>query len=155
METRRLIAALSPAVLQQLGLGAALRQLVSRFRQLHDCQVRLQVPPLDHLSKQLETIVYRLAQECFNNIAKHSQASNVNISLTLADGILRLNVEDDGVGFQVSEALAKQNSFGLAGMRERVTLLGGNFEVASERGSGRKRKQGTRITTELPIPEQT
>ncbi len=153
LEMRRLIAALSPAVLQQLGLGAALRRLLSRFRQLHSCQVRLGLSPLDRLPKRVETIVYRLVQECLNNIAKHSKASNVNISLTSADGVLRLVVEDDGVGFLVSEALAKSNSFGLAGMRERVTLLGGNFEVTSERIRGRKKRRGTRVTAELPIPE--
>jgi len=154
LEIRRLIAALSPAVLEQLGLGAALRQLASRLRKLRPCRVRLHLSRLDHLPKRIETIVYRLAQECCNNIAKHSQASNVNISLTTADGLLRLNVEDDGIGFLVTEALAKRNSFGLAGMRERVTLLGGNFEITSGRSGGAmKGKPGTRIVAELPIPQ--
>ena len=160
VEIRRLIAALSPAVLEQLGLAAALRQLVKRFRQLYPCRVRLQVSHLDGLPKRTETIAYRLIQECCNNIAKHSQASNVNISVSSADGILRLNVEDDGVGFQVTETLARRNSFGVAGMRERVTLLGGSFEINSMRSSrskapgARKRKSGTKMTAQLPIPQQ-
>jgi len=158
LETRRLIAALSPAVLEQLGLPAALRQLVRKSRQLYPCEYHLHISRLQKLPKRLETIVYRLAQECCNNIAKHSQASKVNISVTSADGILRLHVEDDGVGFSVKEALAKQNSFGLAGMRERVTLLGGNFEIQSEpgsrlRSSGARKNSGTKVMVELPIPE--
>ena len=154
LETRRLIAALSPAVLEQLGLGAAVRQLVNRFRKVHPGRVHLHLSRLDHLPKRIETVVYRLVQECCNNVAKHSHASNVNIFLTSADGLLRLNVEDDGVGFMVNEALARRNSFGLAGMRERVTLLGGNFEIHSRgpRG-GTRRRPGTKIVAELPVPQ--
>jgi signal transduction histidine kinase len=156
LETRRLIAALSPAVLEQLGLAAAVRQLITRFRQLNPCRVRLNLSALDNLPKQTETVVYRLVQECCNNIAKHSHALNVNISLTSADGLLRLNVEDDGVGFKVAEALTKRNSFGLAGMRERVTLLGGNLEIESWTSKSAKRKRsGARIIVELPISQNT
>src|ERR1700730_1059851 len=90
LEMRRLIAALSPAVLEQLGLGAALRQLVNRFRRLHPIRVTLHLARLARLPQATEIIVYRLVQECFNNIAKHSQATTVNISVASADGILKL-----------------------------------------------------------------
>jgi signal transduction histidine kinase len=155
IEIRRLIAALSPAVLEQLGLGAALRQLVSRFRRVQPCHVRLHVPKLTELPQQTEVIVYRLVQECFNNVAKHSFAEHLHISLSSADGVLRLNVEDDGVGFSVEEAISRRDSYGLSGMRERVTLLGGRFEVESWPQSKAKRKRGTRITVELPIPSNS
>ena len=148
LEMRRLIAALSPAVLEQLGLGAALRQLVNRFQRLHPCRVRLQLSKMGTLPQQLEIIAYRLVQECFNNIGKHSSARHVNISLSSADGMLKLSVEDNGVGFNIQEALAKRESFGLSGMRERVALLGGKFHVES-RTEGSKR--GTKISIELPI----
>jgi signal transduction histidine kinase len=150
LEMRRLIAALSPAVLEQLGLGAALRQLVNRFQRLHPCRVRLQLSKMGTLPQQLEIIAYRLVQECFNNIGKHSGATNVNISLASADGMLKLTVEDNGIGFNVPEALAKRESFGISGMRERVALLGGKFQVDS-RTEGTKR--GTKISIELPIPK--
>jgi two-component system sensor histidine kinase DegS len=66
---------------------------------------------------------------------------------------LRLNVDDDGIGFNVTKALAQRNSFGLAGMRERVTLLGGSFEIDSKPAANtRKGRSGTRIVAELPIP---
>ena len=87
-------------------------------------------------------------QECFNNIGKHAQASQVNISLTSTDGILKLTVEDNGVGFKVEEAQEKRESFGISGMRERVALLGGNFQVESRTDAP---KRGTKISIELPI----
>jgi signal transduction histidine kinase len=148
LEMRRLIAALSPAVLEQLGLGAALRQLVNRFQRLHPCRVKLQLSKMGVLPQQIEIIAYRLVQECFNNIGKHASATHVNISLASADGILKLAVEDNGIGFNVEEALAKRESFGMSGMRERVALLGGEFRVES-RTEGAKR--GTKISIELPI----
>lgn len=155
LEIRRLIAALSPAVLQQLGLAAALRQLVNRFRSLSPVRVKAHLGKLGRMPQQTEMIVYRLVQECFNNIAKHSAATHVNLSLVSADGVLRFEIEDDGVGFDIGEALAKRDSFGLAGMRERVALLGGKFAVescpAAKRG---KRKPGTSISIELPIPKE-
>jgi signal transduction histidine kinase len=179
VEIRRLIAALSPAVLEQLGLAPALRQLANRFRQNHTSRVKLQIGRLGPLPKQLEVIVYRLVQECLNNIAKHSFCSTVNISLQAADGILRLYVEDDGVGFRVEEAVNKQGSFGLAGIRERVALLGGNCSIESRmmetREPGTKPKatkpkrlssgqsgngrhglgaSGTQIRVELSIPDE-
>lgn len=151
LEMRRLISALSPAVLEQLGLCAALRQLASRFNRLHPgLKLKLQAPKKLHVPQHTEIIVYRLVQECFNNIGKHSQASAVNISLSSADGVLKLNVEDNGVGFNVEEALAKRDSFGLSGMRERVALLGGSFAIRSY-PDGNKRERGTKIQIELPV----
>jgi signal transduction histidine kinase len=172
LEMRRLIAALSPAVLEQLGLGAALRQLVNRFRRLHPSRVRLLLTRLRRLPQHTEIIVYRLVQECCNNIAKHSGASSVNISVSSADGWVRLAVEDNGVGFNVEEALARKDSFGLSGMRERVALLGGRFEVqsylknGSRRGirtgpltgkvslEGKRRSRGTKISITLPVAKE-
>ncbi len=145
VEIRRLIGDLSPAVLEQLGLAAALRQLVHRFRRLSPARVHLRLDPLPELPRNVEKAAYRLAQECFNNIAKHSSATRVNISVLSSDGTLRLTVEDDGVGFQVNEVLAKRDSYGLAGMRERVTLLGGKLDVVS------RPKEGTRISIRLPL----
>lgn len=155
VEIRRLIKALSPSVLEQFGLAAAIRQLVAQFHQVHPARVRLQVGRLAHLPKKTEIMVYRLIQECFNNIVKHSSASAVNVFLSSADGVLRLQVEDNGVGFQVEPAFGKQNSFGLAGMRERVALLGGSFHLVSHpAGPLGKGPQGTRIKIELPLPRE-
>ncbi len=172
LEMRRLIAALSPAVLEQLGLGAALKALINRFQRVQpNCEVELKIGRLEHpLPQQTETISYRLVQECFNNIGKHSQATKVNVSLESADGWLKLIVQDNGVGFCIEDAFAKRESFGLSGMRERVALLGGSFQVESQparptkklrpvgkkSASGSRRKpgvlrKGTKISIELPI----
>ena len=131
VEIRRLIAALSPAMLEQLGLAAALRQLIGRFRRLHAADVRLHLPRRLELSKMVEIVLYRLVQEIFNNIAKHSLATNVNLSVDLADGCLKMHIEDNGVGFQVQEAFSRRDCFGLSGLRERVALLGGTLVVKS------------------------
>ena len=150
IEIRRLIAALSPAVLEQLGLAAALRQLVTRFRTAHPAKVRLHLSRLGALPKQTEVITYRLVQECLNNIAKHSGCQTVTLSVSSADKRLMLEVEDDGIGFNPEEALNKPGSFGLAGIRERVALMGGSCEVTS-RPKTANTSSGTRVRVELPV----
>jgi len=132
LEIRRLIAALSPAILEQMGLAAALRQLIGRFRRLHPADVQLHLPRVLDLPKKVEIIVYRLVQEIVNNIAKYSLASGVNLWMESADGYLKLHVEDDGVGFDVDAAFSRRDCFGLSGIRERVALLGGTLVVRSK-----------------------
>lgn len=157
LEARRLISALSPAVLEQLGLAPALRQLLKRLRQAHPCHVRVRFANLEVLPKKVATVVYRLVQECCNNIAKHSQASAVNISVYCTDGRLRLRVEDNGVGFRSEAIRPGKDGLGLAGMQERVTLLGGHFEVrsttspAADVPGNRRTRTGTKILAELPL----
>jgi len=136
VEIRRLLADLSPAALEQLGLGVALRQLVNRFRRLHSIPVALHLSGLGRLPSRIETVLYRLLEECLNNIARHSSARSVMVSLRRDDRRLQLRVQDDGVGFDLEEALHKQDSFGLAGMRERVALLGGTCQFSSRPGRG-------------------
>ena len=156
VEIRRLIAALSPAVLEQLGLAAALRQLVNRFRRLHPIRVKLHLGRLARLPQGPEIILYRLVQECFNNIAKHSGATAVNVSVGSADEVVRLKVEDNGVGFDIDAAFARRDSFGLSGMRERVALLGGSFDIQSHpvrelSAAGRKKARGTKVAISFPL----
>jgi signal transduction histidine kinase len=147
VEIRRLIADLSPSVLDTAGLGAAVRQLVTRFRRASGLTVRMKMSRLPRLPGRIEVLVYRLLQECTSNIARHSTASAVNIFLNAADGRLRLAIHDDGAGFRVEEASGKPGAFGLAGMRERVALAGGSFGIQSQPG------KGTRVEVELPAPQ--
>ncbi len=144
VEIRRLLADLSPAVLEQLGLAAALRQLAHRFRSTHPIEVELRLSRLGALSSRVSNVVYRLVQECLNNVARHSSARRVMISLKRDDTGLKLRVSDDGVGFDIEKALTRQGSYGLAGIRERVALLGGLYEVRSRPGGG------TAISVDLP-----
>jgi signal transduction histidine kinase len=144
-ELRRIIAALSPAVLERIGFRPALRQLASNFRKLHPARLRVRITgPVQHLPGSVQQIVYRATQECLNNIAKHSQAETVNFSLVAADSYIKLTVSDNGSGFPGSAAL-KAGSFGLAGMRERALLAGGNLTVRSQPGCG------TVIVLKLPL----
>jgi signal transduction histidine kinase len=144
-ELRRLVAALSPAVLERLGLKSALRQLAARFRKTHPAGLRLRVlTPSEPLPMQTQEVIYRVAQECLQNIAKHSQATHVNISLGTADKIIRLSLADNGAGFCAETARNQPMSFGLAGMRERAALLGGTLAVRSAPGVG------ARIILQLP-----
>ena len=146
-EMRRLIAALSPNVLEDLGLPASIRQFVSNFRRTFTGDVNLQMSGLDHLPKSTQIMVYRLVQECFSNIIKHSHANQVGLRVGRRNGRIHLKVEDDGVGFDLSKPPRKRESFGLSGMRERVALLGGDIDIESALG------KGTRV--EIAIPAAT
>ena len=136
VEIRRILAALSPAVLEQFGLPAAVRQLTTRLRGLSSARVTLRIALRERLERNVEAVVYRLVQECYHNIARHSRASRVKVSLRSTDSSLGLRIEDNGVGFDPDAAMAQRNSFGLAGMRERITLMGGSFEIRSKPGAG-------------------
>lgn len=145
-EVRRAIAALSPALLERLGLPAALRRLAGRTGRDHNLVVRAAVGQLPaRLPAELAEAVYRVAQEALCNVAKHARATRVNISLRAADKRIRLRVSDNGDGFCADKAWARPMVFGLAGMRERATLLGGKLAVRSALG------KGTVVLLELPL----
>jgi len=145
IELRRLIAALSPTVVERLGMASALRHLVARFRKTQPAIVRLRMKgPVEAIPRQIQDVVYRVAQECLQNVTKHSQASTVNLSLHAADKSIGLRVSDNGTGFRAGAAAGKPMSFGLAGMRERAALLGGTIAVSSVPG------KGTTVILELP-----
>ncbi len=145
-ELRRIVAALSPEVLERLGLESALRQLAGRFQKMHPARVRLRISKLAApLPRPVEQVIYRVAQECLQNIAKHSRASAVNLSLQSADQRIRLSVSDNGAGFCAARVWSKTMSFGLSGMRERAATLGGTLTVRSAPG------EGARIVLSLPV----
>jgi signal transduction histidine kinase len=136
-ELRRIVAALSPAVLDRLGLERALRQLAARFQKMHPAKLRVRIGSgAAAISPQIQEVIYRVAQESLQNIAKHSQALHVNLSLQAADKFVRLSVSDDGAGCCAEQAWKKPMSFGLAGMRERAALLGGTLALRSAPGKG-------------------
>lgn len=154
LNVRKLISVLSPAVLEQLGLAAALRQLVNRFRQAYPSRVKLHIGKIPNVHPLLEMVIYRVLQECFANIALHSKAGSVNVSLTSIRQNMRLIVEDDGEGFNVEEGLSRRNCFGLIGIRSRVRLLNGRFSVESRIPQKDGSERGTRVLIELPITDE-
>lgn len=146
VELRRIVAALSPAVLERLGLEAALRHLAARFNKLHPARVRLRIHFRgEAVCRPIEEVIYRVTQECFQNIARHSRASAVNLDLLGADKNIELSVTDNGAGFCADHVEGKVNSFGLTGMRDRAELLGGTLRVLTRPG------KGTRIRLQLPL----
>jgi signal transduction histidine kinase len=146
---RRLMSDLRPPVLDQSGLDNALRDhLLSLFGET-DIQIEL-VSLLDdeRLPADTETVFYRVAQEALLNISRHAAARRVLVRLERGPGVTLLRVEDDGVGFSADHARTqlRDGHFGLIGMRERVELGGGTWEIDSTPGAG------TRITATLPDP---
>jgi len=145
IELRRIIAALSPAVIERLGLARALRLLAGRFVRTFPAGVRVRITGrLEDLPPSLQQVIYRVAQEALQNAAKHSHATIVKLSVMRADKVIRTRISDNGLGFEAG-VTAKPMSFGLAGMRERAALLGGKLTVRSARN------QGTTVILELPL----
>ena len=130
---------LRPSVLDDLGLAAALRWYVDRFARGVQAAVRVAVDPLPPLAPEIETACFRVAQEALTNVARHARARQVWFDLkVLPDGI-ELAVRDDGIGFDVAAARERASggtSMGLLGMQERVSLVGGVFEVHSAPDGG-------------------
>jgi signal transduction histidine kinase len=142
---RALIAELRPPALDQLGLAPALKSLAQRTGAGNDVEVRAEVelPDDRRLTPELETTVYRVVQESLTNVVKHARASSIDIAVRCADEAVDVSVADDGIGFD-AEAVTG-NGFGLAGMRERVELAGGELSVLPGAGSG------TVIRARLPL----
>ena len=132
---RRIIARLSPRVLEELGLQAAIRRQAQQLTSRTKIRTRLGLPeeisPMNH---EIEVAVYRSVQEALHNVAKHSQARNVAVRLQATGEKVSLEIEDDGVGFLPRNP--DERGFGLTGMRERAVALGGTMTVHSRRGKG-------------------
>jgi signal transduction histidine kinase len=126
---RALIAELRPPALDQLGLAPALTSLAQRTGAGNDVEVHadVELPDDRRLAPELETTVYRVVQESLTNVVKHARASSIDIEVRRVDDAVEVSVADDGIGFDAEAPLG--NGFGLAGMRERVELAGGELTV--------------------------
>ena len=150
---RSLIAELRPPALDQLGLAPALASLAQRTGAGNDVEVRadVELPDDSRLAPEVETTVYRVVQESLTNVVKHAHASSVDIEVRCAGDAVEVSVADDGVGFDTEATPA--DGFGLAGMRERVELAGGELSVrARRRGrNGRPGAAPTRLSATTPL----
>ena len=145
--TRRISSDLRPLMLDDLGLADAASWLVDDFSKRSGvrCEIKLHGGgPLTEAPKPIATAVYRAIQESLTNIARHSGAKSAWILLAAENGSIEVEVEDDGRGIG-PEDLAKTRSLGLKGMRERISYLGGSFEVA------RAPRGGTRLRIKVPL----
>lgn len=147
---RRIIGRLSPLVLQELGLIAAIRKEAKDLAKSAGVKAKVTVGDnVGRLSPVTETAVYRVVQEALHNVAKHAAATTVTIQLRRDGEMVRLCIEDDGVGIKQSQKPNPgRRSFGLAGMRERITTLGGSLKV----GAGSRNTQGTGTKIEVVVP---
>jgi signal transduction histidine kinase len=135
-ELREIARGIHPAILAAGGLGPALKTLARRCQVPVELDVRAQA----RLPDSVEVAAYYVVSETLTNVAKHARASVVQVEAESADGILRLNVRDDGVG----GADASRGS-GLAGLKDRVEALGGTLAVQSAL------EEGTSVNVELPL----
>jgi PAS domain S-box-containing protein len=133
--TRRISSDLRPLVLDDLGLAAAVEWLVQSFTTRTGVACELAVSSELELQDPYATTVFRVLQESLTNIAKHAEATQVEVSLHREGARTVLHVADDGRGFDTS-APRKSGSFGLLGMRERAALLGGEIKIDSAPGKG-------------------
>lgn len=152
-DIRRMIAGLRPGALDELGLVSAIRWCAEN--QLASLGIEYDVAASqscdDNLPKALETVLFRISQEAITNIARHADADTVQISLLRQNGRIHLTIEDDGRGFnpdKVQPAEDDTRGLGLAGMRERASLVDGTVQISSEPG------RGTRIDVEMSIFEE-
>ena len=137
---------LRPQMLDELGLLPALELLFDRYMAQTHVRVDFkQVGLNERLAPEIETAAYRIVQEALTNIARYAKVPKADVRLWVADGALGIQVEDEGVGFDADAAASRIGSCGLAGMRERLVLLGGNLRIDSAPGAG------TCIVATLPL----
>jgi signal transduction histidine kinase len=146
-QIREMCFRLRPSILDEVGLAPALRWLTHWFEEQYGVQVGFGSQGVDgRLSSEIETTIYRLVQEGLTNAMRHAQATSVSVHLEVLSDAVTLNISDDGVGFELSEALLGQSS-GLVGMRERVGLASGTLDIHSQPG------QGTQLAARIPLPQ--
>ncbi|HTR82186.1 MAG TPA: PAS domain S-box protein [Bacteroidota bacterium] len=148
-EIRVISAGLRPSTLDDFGLPNALERLCREFEKKQGIKVKLQMHGLENVTINIDksTAFYRIAQEAFTNIAKHSHAKKVTVNLAVADSAIMMNIHDNGKGFEPDnrKRLKEYSGNGLKNMRERSVLLGGIFRLTSARN------KGTTIYLELPL----
>ncbi|HSB07593.1 MAG TPA: histidine kinase [Thermodesulfobacteriota bacterium] len=148
---RQLSMDLRPTMLDDVGLIPTLRWYIQNFSSRLNIQYSFQAVGFqEKLPHQIETALYRIIQEALNNVAKHSGANRVEIHLERKDSLISASITDDGKGFDLGKALnpeSPERGFGIIGMRERVSLLGGEIDIQSRPG------YGTFLYIEVPYPK--
>lgn len=150
---RRLSRDLSPTILEDLGLCAAVKNLCDEFCRNHEniknCSCNIE--DINHLLPRQDQInIYRIVQESFNNIGKHSDASQLWLNIKKQENRISFELEDNGKGFDLQDTLSRQEpakGLGLTTLDERVRILGGTLRIESKKG------EGTRVVFDVPVKE--
>jgi two-component system NarL family sensor kinase len=132
---RALAHRMHPSVLDHLGLGPALQSLAREMAAGTTLEIRVEVPQDPDLDRQHALALYRITQEGLHNVQKHAGASQVRVRIAQSGQGTTLEISDDGVGFFPQTAM-RSNGLGLASMRERIRLLGGELRIGSSPGHG-------------------
>lgn len=149
-EVRDLSYSLRPPALQAIGLDSAFKSYVENFSKKIEIPINFKAVGLTNknIDESVSINLYRILQETLNNTAKHAHADNIDVKLIFSYPFLLLKIEDDGVGFNYvkSEIKAKGNrKLGLPGINERVSLIGGELIINSNKG------EGTKILIKVPV----
>jgi PAS domain S-box-containing protein len=152
-DTRNLISELSPPVLYELGFIAAIEWLIQNIRQEHGIQIIFQddkrPKPLD---KDVRVFLFQAVRELLVNVVKHADTQNAKVSVFRDEDRIRVEVSDDGIGFDNTEAFPIMDittGFGLFSIRERMESIGGRLKIESEPGNG------TKVTLTAPLKKET
>ncbi len=153
-EIRHMLFTLRPLILESQGLVPALQQLAEKMRDTHGQNVIVEAQPgvADELDMNKQGVVFFIAEEAVNNARKHAEAEHIWVRLRREDDIFVLEVEDDGVGFNVGAVDAnyeQRGSLGMVNMRERAELVSGLLRIHSAEG------EGTKITVYVPLTEES
>jgi signal transduction histidine kinase len=149
--SQRIMHNLRPAILEQ-GLVAALQWMATRFEPRTGITCVLRLPShMPDLPSGVPLVAYRTAQEALTNVSKHSQATKVEIDLSLAGGVLSLEISDNGRGLSTLD-LEKIRSFGIRGLHERARTVGGWVDLSSHQESSASGQQGTTLILSVPLP---
>lgn len=141
---KQISAGLRPEVLDDLGIFEAIQWQVIEFERRNKITCHLFLPnEQQELTKDLSIALFRIVQEALTNVARHSLASSVQVYLDLRDGVLLLEVSDDGKGIE-DDQIRSSKSLGIIGLRERVQLLNGHFFI------GKAKSGGTKVSIMIP-----
>lgn len=143
-DTRKLSRLLRPPMLDDLGLEPSLRWLVRSLGEGDGPGIDAEIDPLPELDGEVQTLLFRISQEALSNAIRHAQARHITLRLRMDGRFADLEIADDGIGCDPAVAMRSGGS-GLGGMRERIRLHGGRFELHSEPGAG------TRVRARVPL----
>ena len=146
-QLRRLSHELVPALLNDLGLVPALKYLFEGLAQRSQLQINIDAVPEQRLPKRVETTLYHIAKEALHNVVKHAQATTVRIGFHRTADAIRCCIRDNGRGFNPASMAVPQSEqgFGLIGMRERLSVVGGHLQINSSEG------HGTELVISIPL----
>ncbi len=147
-EVRQIAYNLRPYHLDRLGLTQSIEAMIEKIEETTDIEFNLHIENLDGVfSNEQEVVIYRIVQESVSNIIKHSKATIAGVEIQADDAEIAINIRDNGQGFAPTDGKTpRQGGFGLIGLKERVIMLRGNYQIETNKG------KGTGVFVKIPLP---